>query len=185
MASSEKRLRTGASELDWLPGRSARGRGQAILNDLQGERGGSGKAPQAWKNGPWPRRASGAWQGTTSMEKGTLATKGPKMSLPHKTFIKKPGGRGKAARRWKSALGHEWQGRKNMEKCPLAMKGPKMSFPQEKPIEKPVGRDKAPPQTEVLQNVASTPEIYQQTRGARQGRTWPRRARKCRFHTRN
>jgi hypothetical protein len=53
------------------------------------------------------QETSGAWQGTTNMEKVALATKGPKMSLPHRKFIKKPGGRGKAAKRWKSAPGHK------------------------------------------------------------------------------
>ena len=81
---------------------------------------GCGTAPKTWKRalgheGPQdvaPTRAvyqetSGAWQGTTNMEKVALATKGPKMSLPHKKCIKKPGGRGKAPQRWISALGHK------------------------------------------------------------------------------
>jgi hypothetical protein len=60
--------------------------------------------------------------------KGPLATKGRKTSLPHRKFIKKPGGRGKAAKTWKSAPGHEWQGRKNMEKRPWPRRAPKCRF---------------------------------------------------------
>jgi hypothetical protein len=71
------------------------------------------------------------------MENGALATKGPKMSLPHKKLIKKPGGLGKAAKTWKSAPGHERQGRKNMEKRPVATKGPTMSLPHKKSIKDP------------------------------------------------
>ena len=53
------------------------------------------------------QETSGAWQGTTNMEKGALATKCSNMSLPRQKSIKEPGGRGKAAKTWKSAPGHE------------------------------------------------------------------------------
>jgi hypothetical protein len=69
----------------------------------------NGKAAKTWKSAPGhegPQNFAstqeiyqgtrGAWQGTKNMEKGALATKGPKMSLPHKEFSKKPGGRGSA-----------------------------------------------------------------------------------------
>ena len=97
------------------------------------------------------------------MENGALATKGPKMSLPHKKLIKKPGGLGKAAKTWKSAPGHERQGRKNMEKRPMATKGPTMSLPRKKSIKEPGRHGKAPKTCDSghtgPQNVASTQEI--------------------------
>ena len=148
------------------------------------------------------------------MEKGALATKCPKMSLPHQKSTKKPGTR---------------QGRKNMEKRPWPRRARKLRFHtrhlsrNQGGVARHQKHGKAPPGQEGPQNVDSIQEIYQGTRGVARRRKhgqgplatkgpkmslprvqsikkpvgrgkapqtwkkgpWPRRAPTCRFHTRN